>query len=214
MKREGLERLRGIYPIVDDDPRWRHPVRAQLGATLRGGGRVIQLRLKRTRDRDALELVRESARLAHGAGALLIVNDRFDLAELGGADGVHLGWDDVPPERLPARSRERLLVGLSTHTLEQLRQALARPADYLAFGPVFGTSSKDSPLDARGVDTLAEAAKLVDRPLVAIGGICAANVAQVRRAGAAAAAVISALADAEDPAAELRRLRALYEEAV
>jgi thiamine-phosphate pyrophosphorylase len=203
--------VRGIYPLVDDDPRWRHPVRAQLEAALAGGARVVQLRLKRTRDREALALVRESAAKARAAGVLLIVNDRFDLAELGGADGVHLGQDDVPPERLPASARERLLVGLSTHTRAQLHEALARPADYLAFGPVFGTASKASAFAARGLEELAACARLCDRPLVAIGGIHAGNVALVRRAGAAAAALISAVADAVDPAGETRRLQALFE---
>ncbi len=213
MKHGRLELVRGLYPLIDDDPRWRNPPRAQLHAALAGGASVVQLRLKHTRDAEALELVRESAARTRAAGALLIVNDRFDLAELGGADGVHLGWDDLAPERLPAATRERLLIGLSTHSPEQLRTALARPADYLAFGPVFGTTSKQSRYDARGVVELAACARASDRPLVAIGGIHAGNLADVRRAGAAAAAVISALADATDPAAEVRRLRAIFERA-
>ena len=103
------------------------------------------------------------------------MNDRFDLALLAGADGVHLGQDDLAPELLPAEARARLLVGLSTHTLEQARASRARPIDYVAFGPIFGTASKTSEYAPRGLALLREVASLVERPLVAIGGIDAAQ---------------------------------------
>jgi thiamine-phosphate pyrophosphorylase len=204
--RAGLERLRGLYVLADDDPRWKHGVRAQLEGALAGGSTVVQLRLKHTPDGAALELARWAAARARDAGALLFVNDRFDLALLAGADGVHLGEDDLPPESLPPDARARLWVGLSTHTPEQLAASRARPVDYVAFGPVFGTASKASEYAARGLGALAAAAREAGRPLVAIGGISAENAASVRAAGAAAAAVISAVADAPDPAAATRYL--------
>ena len=120
-------RLRGVYPLADDDPRWRNGARTVVRAALEGGATVVQLRLKHTRDGEALELARWAVESAREAGALLIVNDRFDLADLAGAGGVHLGQDDVEPERVPADVRERLHVGLSTHTLEQVRESVARP---------------------------------------------------------------------------------------
>lgn len=209
MTRAGIERVRGVYVLVDDDPRWRNDVRTQLAGALSGGATVIQLRSKHLGDGDALSLAREAQRRAHAAGALLFVNDRFDLALLAGADGVHLGQDDLAPERLPADARARLLVGLSTHTLEQVRESRARPVDYIAFGPVFGTASKTSEYAPRGLDRLREAVALAGRPVVAIGGISAANAPDVRACGAVAAALISAIADASDPAEATRYLGAL-----
>jgi thiamine-phosphate pyrophosphorylase len=167
----------------------------------------VQLRLKHTRDADALQLARWTAARCREAGALSFVNDRFDLADLAGCDGVHLGQDDVAPGELPPDVRARLRVGFSTHTLEQVRASRALAIDYVAFGPVFGTHSKDSPFSARGVAALREASACATRPLVAIGGIGAAEVAAVAGAGAAAAAVISAIAAADDPAAATRALR-------
>jgi thiamine-phosphate pyrophosphorylase len=210
--RAALERLRGVYVLADDDPRWRHGVRAQLEGALAGGATVVQLRLKHTPDGEALALLRWAAARTRAAGALLFANDRFDLALLGGADGVHLGQDDLAPEEIPADARTRLLVGLSTHTLEQARASRARPIDYAAFGPIFATGSKQSEYAPRGCELLRQAAELAGRPLVAIGGIAAENLASVRAAGAAAAAVISAVADAPDPAAATRYLQARFAE--
>ena len=206
-----LERVSGIYPLACDDPRWRHGPRGVVDAALAGGAKLIQLRLKHATDGDALALAEWAVARAHEAGALLFVNDRYDLADLAGADGVHLGDRDLPPERIPEDVRARLLVGLSSHTLEQVRASAARPIDYLAFGPVFGTRSKDTEWDARGLDLLREARSLTSRPLVAIGGIGLENVGEVAKAGAAAAAVISVIADAEDPAGQTRALQARFE---
>ncbi|HXX48229.1 MAG TPA: thiamine phosphate synthase [Myxococcota bacterium] len=212
MTKPGLERVRGIYVLADDDPRWKLGVRAQLEGALAGGASVVQLRLKHTADGAALELARWGAARAREAGALLVVNDRFDLALLAGAGGVHLGQDDLAPELVPPEARERLVIGLSTHTREQLAASAARPVDYLAFGPVFSTGSKRSEYEPRGLDALREAARDAGRPLVAIGGVCAGNAASVRIAGAVAAAVISAVADAPDPAEATRYLRARFAE--
>jgi thiamine-phosphate pyrophosphorylase len=208
--RPWLECLRGVYVLADDDPRWRNDVRAQLAGALAGGATVIQLRLKHCADGAALVLAREAVQRTRAAGALLFVNDRFDLALLAGADGVHLGQDDLAPERIPPDARARLLVGLSTHTLAQVRESVARPVDYIAFGPVFATGSKSSVFPARGLALLRDAVALAGRPLVAIGGISAANAPEVRAAGAVAAALISAIADASDPAEATRYLQTRF----
>ena len=200
-------KLAGIYPLADDDPRWRNDVRSVVEAVLAAGATALQLRLKHTTDREALRLCRWAVDQAHKSGALLIVNDRLDLADLARADGVHLGQDDLAPERIPRELRGRLLVGLSTHTLEQVDESRERPVDYIAFGPVFGTASKESGHGARGVAALAQAVERAGRPVVAIGGIAERNLSQVCAAGARAAAVISAIADAHDPAEATRRLK-------
>ncbi len=97
MTDDRLARLDGIYPLADDDPRWRQRPRAVVEGALAGDASVVQLRLKQTDDGEALALTRWASELAHERGALLIVNDRFDLADLAGADGVHLGQDDLAP---------------------------------------------------------------------------------------------------------------------
>lgn len=205
-----IERLTGIYPLADDDPRWRVRPRELVAAALAGGARVVQLRLKHTEDAAALELARWASARARDAGAMLIVNDRYDLADLAGAHGVHLGQDDLAPERIPAEVRERLIVGLSTHTLEQVRESCDRPIDYVAFGPVFGTQTIESAYAPRGIEMLRQAATEARHPLVAIGGLSAENLAEVQQAGAAAAALISTIANSADPTGATRQLAGIF----
>lgn len=206
MRPQSEVKLAGLYPLADDDPRWRNDLRTVVEAALAGGVALLQLRLKHTPDEEALGLCRWAVEQAHKAGALLFVNDRFDLADLAGADGVHLGQDDLPPERVPRELRRRLQVGLSTHTLDQVTQSRDRPVDYVAFGPVFGTASKSSAYTPRGVECLRQAVQRAARPVVAIGGITEQNLPQIHAAGACAAAVISAIADAPDPTLATQRL--------
>jgi thiamine-phosphate diphosphorylase len=120
---------------------------------------------------------------------------------------VHLGQGDLLPARVPEAVRARLLIGRSTHTSEQARAACDEPVDYVAFGPLFGTTSKESGYGPRGVGALAEIVALcAPRPVVAIGGIDAARAGDVVRAGAAAVCVISAIAGAADPTTAARAL--------
>jgi thiamine-phosphate pyrophosphorylase len=199
--------LRGLHVLADDAPGWKRDPVEQAEAACAGGAAVVQLRAKLAGDREALRWAASIRALTRRAGALFIVNDRFDLALAAEADGVHLGQDDLPPARIPEAARERLLVGRSTHTLEQLRAARAEPVDYVAFGPLFGTRSKATPWQARGLEALAEACALAaPRPLVAIGGIDAHGAEAAARAGAAGVAVISAVAGADDPVAATRAL--------
>lgn len=202
-----VELLRGLHVLADDASRWKLNPPEQARAACLGGAAVVQLRAKLASDRDALRWAAEIRAATRDAGVLFLVNDRFDLALLARADGVHLGQEDLPPGRLPAELRQQLLVGRSTHTLEQARAACDEPVDYLAFGPVFGTRSKRSPYDARGLEALAEVVRLAaPRPVVAIGGIDAGNAPKVAAAGAAGVAVISAVAGADDPEAATRQL--------
>jgi thiamine-phosphate pyrophosphorylase len=205
--RAGDARLRGLFVLADDGAAWKRDPVEQAAAACAGGASLVQLRAKRATDREALAWAIRIRALTRAAGALFFVNDRFDLALLSDADGVHLGQADLPPARLPAAARARLLVGRSTHTSEEAAAASREPVDYVAFGPVFGTRSKESPHAARGLAALREAVRLVaPLPLVAIGGIGAANAAAALAAGAAGVAVISAVAGAEDPLAATRAL--------
>jgi thiamine-phosphate pyrophosphorylase len=201
------KRLAGLHVLADDDPRWKRDPVEQARSACAGGAAVVQLRAKGAIDREALAWCRAIRPITRDAGALFIVNDRFDLALAAEADGVHLGQDDLPPGRIPPETRELLLIGRSTHDPAQARRACQEPIDYLAFGPVFGTTSKQSEYDARGLTALGEIAALAGPlPLVAIGGIGLDRVTEVIRAGAAGAAVISAVAAATDPVAATRAL--------
>jgi thiamine-phosphate pyrophosphorylase len=206
-------RLRGLHVLADDAPHWKWDPLAQARAACRGGASLVQLRAKHAGDREALAWALRIRELTREAGALFVVNDRFDLALAAGADGVHLGQEDLPPARIPARLRARLLVGRSTHTPVEAAQACAEAVDYVAFGPIFASPSKPGARPARGVAALAELVRRVaPRPLVAIGGIDAARAAEVARTGAGLA-VISAVAGAADPEAAVRELAACLEAA-
>lgn len=204
--------LSGVHVLADDDPRWgRDPV-AQARAACEGGASVVQLRAKRATDTDALAWARRIRTVTREAGVTFIVNDRFDIALLAEADGVHLGQEDLPPGRIPEAARNALAVGRSTHEAAQLDAARGEPVDYIAFGPLFGTASKESGYPARGLAALRDAAlRAAPRPLVAIGGITAGSAAGVRAAGADGIAVISAVAAAEDPVRATRELVLAFE---
>ena len=166
---------------------------------LDGGARLIQLRAKDTPDAQFLVWADAICGLAHARGARVIVNDRADIALMAGADGVHVGQDDMPPEAVRRAAGARPLdIGLSTHTHDQIAAAAAAPIDYLAIGPVFGTSTKDTGYLAVGLGMVEAAARgSAGRPVVAIGGITLDTAGQVIRAGAASVAVISGLLEGD-----------------
>lgn len=202
----------GVHVLVDDDPRWgRNPV-LQARAACRAGVGVVQLRAKHASDRTILAWAREIRAATRASGSRFVVNDRFDLAWLAEADAVHLGQEDLPPAAIPPALRARLAVGRSTHTREELLAARDEDVDYVAFGPVFGTHSKDSPFSARGEAAVAEAVRLAaPRPLIAIGGIAREHLATLRALGVAGVAVISAVAGAPEPEQAARALVEAFE---
>lgn len=192
----------GLHVLVDDDPQWRRSPVEQARDAAAAGVPVVQLRAKRATDAQILEWAYAIREITREAGARFVVNDRFDLALLSEADAVHLGQTDLPPSALPEDVRAKLAVGRSTHTPEQLRATQDEPVDYVAFGPVYGTTSKDSDYSERGVEALRNAVALAaPRPLIAIGGIGAQHVHELRQAGVGGFAVISVVAAAEDPIA-------------
>ncbi|PYR35261.1 MAG: thiamine phosphate synthase, partial [Acidobacteria bacterium] len=143
-------------------------------ALLDGGARFLQLRAKHLPSADLLDLAAAIAELARPRGARLIVNDRADLARLANADGVHLGQDDLPPAAVRAIVGADAIVGVSTHTVEQIDRAVGEPVSYVAIGPVFGTTTKATGYEAVGLEIVRAAAERAARrglPLVAIGGI-------------------------------------------
>ena len=170
-------------------------------AWLAGGARLIQLRAKTLPSGALLDLADVCARLCRDAGAMLIINDRADIAVMCGADGVHVGQDDLSVRDVRRVIGPSAIVGLSTHTEAQVVDAVGEPVSYLAIGPVFGTRTKETGYDAVGLDAVrraALAAHTADVPLVAIGGITLGRAAEVRAAGADSLAVISDLLYAPD----------------
>ena len=195
--------------LADDDPRWGYSPVEQARNACAAGVPVVQLRAKHATDRQCLEWAREIRTLTRESGARFVLNDRYDIALLADADAVHLGQTDLPPSAIPDDARKRLAIGRSTHTLEQLETARKEAVDYVAFGPVFGTTSKESEFDARGLEALATAIRLAaPRPLVAIGGIQARHLGDLRRVGVGGFAVISGVAGADDPIVAARGLMA------
>jgi thiamine-phosphate pyrophosphorylase len=193
-----------LYFVCDRTPGGR-PLADVLGPALRGGVDVFQLRDKAASDEELLESAALARSLCDDAGALFVINDRPDLVEPTGADGVHVGQDDA----CVAEAREVVgsdrIVGLSTHAPEQL--AGAQRADYVAVGPVHATPTKPG-RPAVGLDYVRHAATHATVPWFAIGGIDATTVEAVVAAGARRIVVVRAIAAAPDPEAAARTLRA------
>jgi thiamine-phosphate pyrophosphorylase len=188
-----LARLTGLYAIVGGDD----PV-AQAEAVLSGGAAAVQVRMKAARPAQVLEISRRIVGLAAGR-ALVLVNDRADLALLSGADGVHVGEEDLPVAEARRLLGPDRLVGWTARTIEEARLGIEEGADHVGFGPVFPSRTKSMGPPPHGIAGLAEACRALPVPVVAISGICGENIAEVARAGAASAAVIEALFGSGDP---------------
>ena len=200
-----------LNAIIDDEvlvardgpsPRLPTPI-------LPGGARFLQIRGKNAPSAAFLEMCERCGRAGAPAGAIVIVNDRADIAKLRTADGVHVGQDDLDPVRC-----RRILGGagddrVSTHSTGQVRAAARLPVDYIAVGPVFGTSTKDTGYRNVGTQLVSDAAAIlrdagIVKPIVAIGGITLERAPDVIRAGAASVAIISDLLSTGDPEARVR----------
>ena len=177
-------------------------------AALRGGAPSIQLRGKDQPAREQVDLARALLAETRAAGALLWVNDRLDVALAAGADGVHLGQDDLPVDAARRIVPPGFLIGISAETPALARAAERDGADYVGTGPVYPTGSKADAGDAIGLTRITDVARAVRIPVVGIGGIAEANAADVVRARAAGVAVISAVMQATDPEAATRALLA------
>ena len=196
-----------LYYVTGGASRGRS-VERTVEAALKGGVDIVQMRLKNVPDGELLALAHALRKLTSQAGALFIVNDRADLALLCGADGVHVGQDDLPPKDARSLIGPDRLMGISTHDPGQFRRAVADGADYLGVGPVYATPTKAG-RQAVGLAYVREAAAIAgDIPWFAIGGIDAGNIADVAGSGARRVAVVRALSESVDPAEAARSLKA------
>lgn len=178
---------------------------------LEGGIRIIQYREK---DKSGLEKYRECLvlrQLTEAAGALLIINDHADLALAVGADGVHIGQDDMPPSAVRELIGPHLLLGISTHSPQQAQAAVRAGADYIGVGPLYSTRTKVDVCEPVGLEYLEYAAKSIQIPFVAIGGIKQHNLAEVVSRGAACVAMVTEIVGAEDPAACITAIRKIIQ---
>jgi len=203
-----------IYPVSCQRLARGRSDRQWLDAVLSGGARVVQLRDKESPDRELLAKARYFREQTRQAGALFLVNDRVDIALLSGADGVHLGQDDLPPGKV-RRIAPEMIIGLSCNTEAQARQIgeMARkpdcPVSYYNIGPIYPTGTKEGLKAFLGVDAIGAFSSYSDLPFTVMGGIKKEHVAELVAAGARRIAVVTAITAADDMAAataELGRL--------
>jgi thiamine-phosphate pyrophosphorylase len=192
-----------LYLVTGTRPGGR-PLREVLAAALRGGVDLVQLREKSAPDDELLAAAEVARELCAESGALFILNDRPDLVERAEADGVHVGQDDASPAEARALIGDERVLGLSTHTPDQI--AAAAGVDYLGVGPVHETPTKPGRAPV-GLELVRHAAAHAAVPWFAIGGVSAETIGAVVAAGARRVAVVRAIADAEDPEAAARSLR-------
>ena len=191
-----------LYAILDPEQTNGRAIEEVLRELLRAGVKMLQLRAKSLAAKDFLALAKLVRSETESHNCRLIVNDRADIAMACNADGVHLGQEDLPLE-VGRRLLGNKIIGISTHDIEQARQAQRGGADYIGFGPIFGTQTKDTGYAARGTDMLKEIRAAVSIPIVAIGGITEHNVSQVWQAGADSAAIIGDILRSKDITAKI-----------
>jgi len=194
-----------LYAILDPEQIKARAIEDVLQELLRAGVKMLQLRAKSLTANEFLQLANLVRRESATHDCRLIVNDRVDIAMVCNADGVHLGQDD-----LPLHAGRKLLgnkiIGISTHDIEQAQEAERNGADYIGFGPMFGTQTKDTGYSARGTEMLKQVRAAVKIPIVAIGGVNEQNVCQVWQAGADSAAIISDILGAADIGGKVARI--------
>ena len=186
-----------IYPITDKHLARRSSHLAILKELRRGGARFVQIRDKDTPPRELLRDLEKCAEYAEAHNMTLILNDRSDLVMSANLTGVHLGQEDIPPEAARAILGKKRLIGYSTHNLAQVRLSCGLPVNYIGFGPVYATATKTNAGSAAGLKKLKMVCRTASVPVVAIGGIGVEEICPVLEAGAASAAVISAIMTAK-----------------
>jgi thiamine-phosphate pyrophosphorylase len=204
-------RLPRVYPILDSGSLERRGIAVETAAAamIEGGAEILQLRHKGHWSRAVFESARSVAKFCREAGAVFVVNDRADFALLLSA-GLHVGQDDLPPRDARNLIGPESLLGFSSHNPTQLCAAGGEPVDYVALGPIFATGSKANPDPVVGVEEVRRCRGLIEKPLVAIGGITLENARAVWAAGADSVAVIAGLLPQQPSARTLRERMELW----
>lgn len=204
-RKDKLERLNGLYVIIDTE--WlkgRKPADIA-GRVIKGGANVIQLRSKKLSPKEFLDIARDLKEICREKGVIFIVNDSLEIALAVKADGLNVGQEDMPAVEVKKLLPVDMILGCSVRTMAEAKKAYKDGADYLGVGAIFATYTKESARPV-GLKTIGQIKKAVDLPIVAIGGINKGNLKEVMEAGADAAAVISAIMGAEDTEKATREL--------
>jgi thiamine-phosphate pyrophosphorylase len=201
-----------LYLVTPTSPK-AGPLDDFLAEVLDAGVDIVQLREKEMEAKPLVLFAEVARRRTQETNALLIINDRVDVAIAAGADGVHLGQDDLPPHAARIQAGKDFVIGLSTHTLEEVVQSNDSAADYIGVGPVHETPTKLG-RPAAGVELVSFAASNASKPFFAIGGIDIDNVDEVVAAGATRISVLRALTEADEPGTAARRLRRALESGI
>ena len=195
-----------IYPIIDSSLFTLDNIGKTAEAIIDGGAKILQLRAKRLSSKEFLETARIIMKITKDKGTVFIVNDRVDIALLTDADGVHLGQDDLPVKEARRLLGNNKIIGYSTHNLREALEAVRLPVDYISFGPIFPTRTKEDAQMPKGLKRLSEVRKAVEIPIVAIGGITETNMAHVLKEGVESVAMISEILTSLDISKKLNRL--------
>lgn len=197
-----------LYPVTDSSQSLGRSNYEVLEGIIAGGARIVQLRDKNLAKKELYILAREFRQLTERAGMLLVINDHVDIALAVGADGVHLGQEDLPLEAARGIAPE-LIIGISTHSLEQALVAQEGGADYVNIGPIFPTGTKATAMAPLGPGAVSQIAPRLGIPFTVMGGINRENIGRVLEAGARKVAVVTAVTWAGDIATEVRLLRGI-----
>lgn len=200
-----------VYLVTDAAMTSRRGLVETVRAAVAGGATIVQLRDKEATDDALIDEARALRRLLAGTGVRLIVNDRFNVALAAGADGLHVGQDDLPAAKARAVLGPRAIIGLSVTTEAEIAGLDPAVVDYAGLGPIFGTATKPDAGKALGTEAFARLRATIPVPVVAIGGVSSANAASAFAAGADGVAVVSAICAAPDPENAARALRAIAE---
>jgi len=197
-----------LYPVTDQAQSNGRTNDEVLAGIIAGGVRIVQLREKQLDKKAFYEMARRFRKATEDADVLLVINDHLDIALACGADGVHLGQDDLPLS-VAKKLAPELIIGVSTHDLDEALAAQDGGADYVNIGPIFPTGTKKVPIPPRTPDAIREVAPRLTVPFTVMGGINKSNIGQVLDAGAKRIAVVTAVTRAPDIAAAVRELRGI-----
>jgi len=192
-----------LYGILDAGYVAPANMAAMAQQLLRGGIRILQLRAKKSSEAEIVAMAQQILPMVRAADGIFILNDHPHLVPVIGADGAHIGQDDMTVAEARQLAGEHAIIGLSTHSLEQVEQALSQQPDYIGFGPLFATPTKPD-YKPIGLEEIRKVHAMVPFPVFCIGGITTKTLPQVLAAGARRVVVVSDLLKAEDPAAKVK----------
>ncbi|OGQ44802.1 MAG: thiamine-phosphate diphosphorylase [Deltaproteobacteria bacterium RIFCSPLOWO2_02_44_9] len=195
-----------IYPIIDSSLVTLDNIGKTAEAIIDGGAKILQLRAKSLSSKEFLETARIIRKITKDKGTVFIVNDRVDIALLTDADGVHLGQGDLPVKEARRLLGNNKIIGYSTHNLREALEAVRLPVDYISFGPIFPTKTKEDAQTPKGLKLLSEVRKAVVIPIVAIGGITETNMFHVLKEGVESVAMISEILTVKDISQKINRV--------